>query len=186
MNTKARKKARRNAQLATITSSVQQTWFGDDVSYAQYRDNVVRMQSANQSDFKMGTWDDGVDNSEDGVAEEDFAGDYGYMLTKHGNVAVLQVYGELVPKESWYNRYFGMISYEEIRNAAITAASSGLVAGLLLDFDTGGGAVTGIGELSDFLREFDNNVMPVYSYTGANMLSAGYWLGCMGRKVYSS
>jgi len=186
MNTKGRKKARRNAQLATITSSVQQTWFGDDVSYAQYRDNLARMQSANQSDFKLGSWDDGTDNQEDGVSEEDFAGDYGYMLTKHGNVAVLQVYGELVPKESWYNRYYGMISYEEIRNAAITAASSGLVSGLLIDYDTGGGAVTGIGELSDFLREFDNNVMPVYSYTGANMLSAGYWLGCVGRKVFCS
>lgn len=185
MNTKAKKRARRNAQLATVTSSVQQTWFGDDVSYAQYRANVERMQSANQSDFKMGSWDEDCDQ-EDGTADENFAGDYGYMLTKHGNVAVLQVYGELVPKESWYNRYFGMISYEEIRNAAITAAASGSVAGLLMDFDTGGGAVTGIGELSDFLREFDNNVMPVYSYTGANMLSAGYWLGCMGRKVFSS
>lgn len=185
MNTKGRKKARRNAQLATVTSSVQQTWFGDDVSYAQYRDNVVRMQSANQADFKMGSWDDDSDQ-EDGTADENFAGDYGYMLTKHGNVAVLQVYGELVPKESWYNRYFGMISYEEIRNAAITAAASGSVAGLLIDYDTGGGAVTGIGELSDFLREFDNNVMPVYSYTGANMLSAGYWLGCVGRKVFCS
>lgn len=185
MNTKGRKRARRNAQLATVTSSVQQTWFGDDVSYAQYRDNVERMQKANQSDFKLGSWDED-DDQEDGTADENFAGDYGYMLTKHGNVAVLQVYGELVPKESWYNRYFGMISYEEIRNAAITAASSGSVAGLLIDYDTGGGAVTGIGELSDFLREFDNNVMPVYSYTGANMLSAGYWLGCVGRKVFCS
>jgi signal peptide peptidase SppA len=107
------------------------------------------------------------------------------MLNAHGDVAVLQVYGSLVPKESWMNRYFGMVSYEEIRNAAISAAESGARA-VLLDFDTGGGAVSGIGELSDFLRDFSNNVAPVYSYTGANMLSAGYWLGAVGKKVFSS
>lgn len=176
MNVKKRKRAR---QLARVQCDTARTWLGDDESYAQYRASVERMQTADLSMF--GGWKDDEDQEDE---EIEFGGQYSYMLSRHGDTAVLQVYGDLVPKESWFNRYFGMVSYEEIRNAAIMAAEGGAKA-LLLDFDTGGGAVTGIGELSDFLKEFDSNVMPVYSYTGANMLSAGYWLGSVGRKVYA-
>jgi len=171
------KRKRQPKMLATLHTSPQLAWFGDDVSFVAYREALTRLQATDPSMFH---------NDDDEEEEEvQFGGDYKYMLQAHGDVAVLQVYGSLVPKESWLNRYFGLVSYEEIRNAAISASESGARA-ILLDFDTGGGAVSGIGELSDFLTDFSNNVAPVYSYTGANMLSAGYWLGAVGKKVFSS
>lgn len=173
------KRKRQPKMLATLHASPQLAWFGDDVSFVAYREALVRLQASDPSMFHN---DD--DDDDDGDNPQ-FGGDYRYMLSAHGDVAVMQVYGSLVPKESWMNRYFGMVSYEEIRNAAISAAESGARA-ILMDFDTGGGAVSGIGELSDFLHDFSNNVAPVYSYTGANMLSAGYWLGAVGKKVFSS
>ena len=179
------KKRKRERQEARVHCNLSQSWFGDDASYCQYRDNAQRMQNADPAMYSSWSEDDDDDDSEGEGGDEKFGGQYGYMLSKHGDVAVMQVYGEMVSKESWYNRFFGMVSYEEMRNAAIMAAEGGAKA-LLIDYDTGGGAVTGIGELSDFLSEFDSSVMPVYSYTGANMLSAGYWLGAVGRKVFSS
>lgn len=166
-------------------------WFGDDTSYSAYKDTLKRMQTADLRQLaaahNIRMWDDDDEDTDDIEygSDEEFGGDYAYMLNKHGDIAVMEVYGSLVSKESWWNRYFGMVSYEEIRNAAIAAHESGAKA-LLIDFDTGGGAVSGIGECSDFLMQFSDNVMPVYSYTGANMLSAGYWLGAVGKKVFSS
>jgi len=130
-------------------------------------------------DPKLYAGGDDEDETFDGFPE------YSYMLARHGDIAVLSISGSMVSKETYYNRYVGLCSYQEVRNAAIVAAESGC-RGLLLDIDTNGGSAEGIGELSDFLTEFDKSVIPVYTYTGTKMLSAGYWIGCLGRKVFSS
>ena len=150
-------------------------WYGDDDSMLSARTSLTQLTAL---DPKMYAGDD-EDETFDGFPE------YGYMLARHGDVAVLNISGSMVSKETFYNRYVGLCSYQEVRNAAIVAAESGC-RGLLLDIDTNGGSAEGIGELSDFLSEFDKNVMPVYTYTGTKMLSAGYWVGCIGRKVFSS
>lgn len=158
-----------NLQLGDI-------WFGDDQSMLHTRAALEQLRTASADPkFYAG------DNEDD---QPDFP-DYGYMLTRHQDVAVLSISGSMVSKESFFNRYFGLISYQEIRNAAIVASEAGCRA-LLMDIDTNGGSAEGIGELSDFLSEFDQNVMPIYTYTGTKMLSAGYWVGAVGRKVFSS
>lgn len=149
-------------------------WYGDHESMIATRNAMTLLASA---DPKLYAGDDSDE-------PEDFP-DYGYMLTRHKDVAVLNVSGSMVSKESYYNRYYGMVSYQEVRNAAIVAAEAGCTA-LLLDIDTNGGSAEGIGELSDFLTEFDRNTMPIYAYTGTKMLSAGYWVGSVARKVFSS
>jgi signal peptide peptidase SppA len=149
-------------------------WYGDHESMLATRNALEQLGNA---DPKLYAGDDSD-------SPEDFA-DYNFMLTRHGDVAVLAISGSMVSKETFYNRYYGMVSYQEVRNAAIVAAEAGCL-GLLLDIDTNGGSAEGIGELSDFLTEFDRNVMPVYTYTGTKMLSAGYWIGCVGRKIFSS
>jgi signal peptide peptidase SppA len=152
-------------------------WYGDDDSMLSAR-NALTQLAALDPKLYAGD-DDGEDEAFDGFPE------YSYMLARHGDIAVLSISGSMVSKETYYNRYVGLCSYQEVRNAAIVAAESGC-RGLLLDIDTSGGSAEGIGELSDFLTEFDKNVIPVYTYTGTKMLSAGYWIGCIGRKVFSS
>lgn len=173
-----RKRSRRNPQSHSQSVGLGEAWFGDYYSLGNARERVQQILLA---DPKM--YHDGDDDWEDD--EEPPFPEYGYMLEKHGDIAVLSASGEMVNKESWLNRYFGVISYQEIRNAAITAANSGVKA-LLLDLDTSGGSAEGIGELSDFLFEFDKSTLPVYTYTGSKMLSAGYWIGASGRKIFSS
>jgi signal peptide peptidase SppA len=150
-------------------------WYGDDDSMLAARASLAQLAAL---DPKLYAGDD-EDEPFDGFPE------YSYMLARHGDVGVLSISGSMVSKETFYNRYVGLCSYQEVRNAAIVAAESGC-RGLLMDIDTNGGSAEGIGELSDFLTYFDKNVIPVYSYTGTKMLSAGYWMGCLGRKVFSS
>jgi signal peptide peptidase SppA len=149
-------------------------WYGDDQSMLSARQALVQLAAI---DPKLYVGDDSEE-------PEDFP-DYAYMLTRHSDVAVLSLSGSMVSKETFWNRYVGLVSYQEARNAAIVAAEAGC-RGLLLDIDTNGGSAEGIGELSDFLSEFDRTVMPVFTYTGTKMLSAGYWVGCVGRRVFSS
>lgn len=151
-------------------------WYGDDDSMLSARTSLTQLTAL---DPKMYAGGEDEDETFDGFPE------YGYMLARHGDIAVLNISGSMVSKETFYNRYVGLCSYQEVRNAAIVAAESGC-RGLLLDIDTNGGSAEGIGELTDFLTEFDKNVLPVYTYTGTKMLSAGYWIGCIGRKVFSS
>lgn len=148
-------------------------WYGDHHSMLQTRNVLAQLRTAEPKLYV----------EEDDEAE-DFP-DYNYMLTRHGDVAVMSLSGSMVSKESIYNRYYGMVSYQEIRNAAIVAAEAGAKA-LMLDVDTTGGSAEGIGELSDFLSEYNKSVIPIYTYTGTKMLSAGYWIGAVGRKIFSS
>lgn len=156
-----------NLQLGDI-------WYGDHDSMLQTREALQQLMAADPQLY----------HDDDDDEPDDFP-DYNYMLSRHGEVAVLAISGSMVSRESFFNRYFGMVSYQEVRNAAIVAAEAGAQA-LLLDIDTNGGSAEGIGELSDFLKDYDRNVIPIYTYTGTKMLSAGYWLGAVGRKVFSS
>ena len=151
------------------------TWFGDDASMLHVREALQLMASADPKMFHDEDEDDG---------EQGFP-DYNYMLDRHGDLAVLSISGSMVSRESWMNRFFGLTSYQEIRNAAIAAHEGGARA-ILLDVDTNGGSAEGIGELSDFIADFDRSVIPIYSYTGTKALSAGYWISATGRKLFSS
>lgn len=120
----------------------------------------------------------------DSGAEKPFNG-YGYMLSMYDNVAVIRIQGDLVAFEHPYNRYYGEVSYEEIRNALIAAVDAGATSAML-DIASHGGDANGINELSDFVKELDKGGFPVYSYTGTNMLSGGYWLGSIGREIFAN
>lgn len=113
-------------------------------------------------------------------------GEFDYMVSRAGNLAVVNVSGSLTSKNRPYNRYVGMVSYDEIRNALITAVESDGVKGIVLNMDTPGGQATGISELGDFIAEVDGNIMPVYTYAGTTMASGGYWLGSYGREIFAS
>ncbi len=167
------------------------TWLGGDESFLHFKASELQLQSLTPAQLESmqlrgSTFTDDEDEEDDQVANE--FGDYGYMVSRalgdFSNVAILDISGSLVPKDSWINRYYGRVSYEEIRGASLAALKAGADA-MLVNLDTGGGAATGIMELSDFWNELDKK-MAIYTYTGTNMLSGGYWLGSMGRRIYAN
>lgn len=109
---------------------------------------------------------------------------YNFMI--HGDVGVIEIKGSLTNKDSPWNRYYGVTSYGDVRNAVIYAANHADVKAILLDIDSGGGAVNGVADTGDLISMIDSKVKPVYAMTDGTMASAAYWLGSSARKVYAS
>lgn len=109
-----------------------------------------------------------------------------YMLSIQGDVGVISIRGPMVNRDSEWNRYAGVSSYADIRRAVIHAAQNPAIKGILLDVESGGGAVSGVADTADLIKSVDRQIKPVWAYTDGQMASAAYWVGSSARKIYSS
>lgn len=109
-----------------------------------------------------------------------------YMLSIQDNVGVVTIKGSLVNRDSPYNRFFGVSSYADIRRALVAAAEHPDVEGILLDIDSGGGAVSGVADTAALIANIDANFKPVWAFTDGMMASAAYWLGSSARHISST
>ena len=109
-----------------------------------------------------------------------------FNYSVQGEVGIVSIKGPLTNRDAWYNRYLGVTCYADVRHALLYAANQADVKAIVLDIDSGGGAVSGVADVGNLIRLIDENVKPVYSFTDGAMCSAAYWLGCSAREVYSS
>ncbi len=98
------------------------------------------------------------------------------LLEVREGVAIINIQGGLVPSYAWYNEWFGIVSYEEIKEALFTAATDDNVKKVLIVVDSGGGAVTGLDEMAEYIAHINKFVKPVEGHTASGAYSAGYWL----------
>lgn len=108
------------------------------------------------------------------------------LFELQGDIGVISVKGPLTNRDAWYNSLLGITSYNDIREAVIHAAQSPDVAQILLDVDSGGGAVNGVADTANLIRMVHDKVKPVAAFTDGTMASAAYWLGSSAGKVYAS
>lgn len=97
------------------------------------------------------------------------------------DVAILKVRGTLMP-EGGLNPSSGMTSYAGLAYKARYAAADDRVKGIILDHDSGGGAVTDMLELCAQLREIAA-VKPMRSIVRGMSASADYAIACCGQEV---
>lgn len=109
-----------------------------------------------------------------------------YNFSLQGNVGVITIAGPLVNNDSPYNQYRGVTSYSDIRRAMIYASLHESVQAIMLDINSGGGAVSGCADCAALIASIDKGVKPVYAFTDGMMASAAYWLGSSARGVYVS
>ena len=106
-------------------------------------------------------------------------------IDAESGLATVSIKGPLVNSDSPYLRYFGIVGYPEIRDAVLAAANSADVSSILLDIDSGGGAVSGVDDMAKLIRLVNDKVKPVSTFTDGTMASAAYWLGSSAGEVYS-
>ena len=97
------------------------------------------------------------------------------LLAVAEGVATLSIKGSLTSKDSPWNAFFGITSYNEIRNAIVAAVEDDDVSSILLDIDSGGGDAKGVSELADFIHEARKH-KPIHSYVSGSAFSAAYWI----------
>lgn len=100
-----------------------------------------------------------------------------YVFSQQGSVGVVSIKGSLTNRDSAYNEYYGVTSYSDISKAMIHAAEEPSVQAIVLDIDSGGGAVSGVADTSRLISSIAKGVKPVYTFAGGTMASAAYWLG---------
>ena len=107
------------------------------------------------------------------------------LLTVDDGIATISIKGSLVNSDSPWLRYFGVTGYPEIRDALLAAANDAEVKHIVLDVDSGGGAVSGCDDTAKLIRLVSSRVKPVTTFADT-MCSAAYWLGSSAGEVYSS
>ena len=130
--------------------------------------------------------------ADDGISARLAAGNYDQpkreeqprLLEVSDGVAVISIKGSLNNDDSFWNEMFGMTGYPEIRDAILGACSDTTVKQILLDIDSGGGAVSGCEDTAKLIRMVNDNVKPVTAFTDGTMASAAYWLGCSAGEVF--
>jgi len=101
------------------------------------------------------------------------------------NVGVIDITGTLTNDDSWWTRYSGDTSYNDIRRSLIEAVTHSEVQCIVMNIDSGGGTPNGLADVADMVTQISASGTPVYAYTGGNMCSAAYWLGASAVKVYA-
>lgn len=109
-----------------------------------------------------------------------------YLFSLQGDIGVISIRGSLVNNDSPWNQYRGVTSYSDIRKAMVHAANDPAVKAVLLDIESGGGAVSGVADTADLIANVNANVKPVYAFTDGMMASAAYWLGSSAGQVFTS
>lgn len=152
-----------------------QIWAGTEQSLESY------LASAELAAERMSAGafpeDDEEDDDDDGLPA---------LLQIQNGIGVLSIHGTLTNSDSPWNKYFGITSYNAIREALMYAANDESIEAILLDISSGGGAVSGVDDAAKLISMVDKNVKPVISFTDGAMCSAAYWLGCSAREVYAS
>lgn len=105
------------------------------------------------------------------------------LLSVQGSVGIITVKGSLVNGHAGYMSYYGITGYGDIREALLAAIQHSSVSAILMNFDTGGGAVAGVHETAQLIARVDK-IKPVFGYNGGMQASAGLWLGSSVRKSY--
>lgn len=111
-------------------------------------------------------------------------GSQDYMMQRYKNLAMIQVSGTLVKNDSPWNKYYGLVSYDEIRRSALLALQDRSVDGILLQMNTPGGSAAGADAMAGFFSK-TNKTKPLYAFAESDMCSGGYYLGAPAREVYA-
>ena len=99
--------------------------------------------------------------------------------------AIINISGPLLSTSSFWSKWLGYTSYQDIRAQVMAAAANPEVQDIMLMMATPGGSVFGITDGADAISKA-NAIKPVYAYSNQNCCSAGYWLACATREIITS
>lgn len=100
-------------------------------------------------------------------------------------VAVIQIHGPIVAGLPAFASKLGFARPESIRTQLEDAATNPAVKGILLDFNSPGGTVTGTPELASLIEDVAAT-KPTISFTGGLCCSAAYWLAAPTRAILAT
>ena len=106
-----------------------------------------------------------------------------YEVTENGT-AIIGIKGPMLNADlpEWVAQAFGLTTYPSLQRRFAQVAQDESVKRVLLDVNSGGGAVSGLSDTAAVLSEL-RAVKPVRTYAGDSCCSAAYWLGSASDRV---
>ena len=100
-----------------------------------------------------------------------------YDVTYHGNVGIIHISGIISRHADMFASFFGIGSaaIENIAKDFQILLDNEEVKSIILDFDTPGGAITGVNELAEIIYNA-RGIKPIKAYVTGMACSAGYFL----------
>ena len=160
-------------------------WLSEDIqAFLSWVDAVQLIRS--KSPLEMASMQAKLDSSSGNNERKAVFGDgrQDYMMQRYKNLALISISGTLVKSDAWYNRYYGLVSYDEIRRSTLIALQDRSVDGILMVMNTPGGAAAGADSMAAFFGKADKN-KPLYAYAESDMCSGGYYLGAPAREIFA-
>lgn len=110
-----------------------------------------------------------------------------YLLDKIGEIPVLKIHGSLVPSYRRYHQWFPgeVTSYEAINDALAILAETGHT-DIILDHNSGGGAVSGLDTVTTNIERLQGNGVVFRAHTDSASFSASYWIMSSANSVTAS
>lgn len=105
-----------------------------------------------------------------------------YQITE-GGIAVIPVVGSLMHRAYGFAALSGIAGYNRIESMVSSAAKDPEVNAIAFDSDSPGGMVAGLYQLTDLIREIDQNVKPVWSIINESSYSASYAISSSTRRI---
>ena len=102
---------------------------------------------------------------------------------RSGAIAVIPIYGTIMQRASMMSMCEGGTSTSEISTAIREAMSDETISQILLDIDSPGGSVYGVGELASEIINARAK-KPVIAVSNSLAASAAYWVGCAASEFY--
>lgn len=118
----------------------------------------------------------------DDIDDDDEYAIGGSMVQFKDDVAIVKISGTLVPAYSFWNKYLGLVSYDEIKSAISHSVELGAKK-IILNIDSGGGAVVGLDECANYIKAVSDNVVPIYSHTSTICASGAYWIAAATKEI---
>lgn len=148
-------------------------WMGTEDSAHSYREllfSIIKEHGSLEAFCRAGRDDD---------EEENPVG----LEIVGGKLGIISVSGSTISRTTNYSRYFGMTSYQDIRERFVEASDDSNVKAILLRVDSGGGQAAGTSRLAKFISQVSSKVKPVFTHVEGQMGSAALWYGTAARKV---
>lgn len=105
-----------------------------------------------------------------------------YEVTDAG-IAVIDVCGSLVNRQTGMEAWSGMSSYEQLTNEIMDAATDPAIKGIVMRFDSPGGETSGVFDLAALVKEATKQ-KPTWAAVDDNCFSAAYLMASQCERIY--
>lgn len=97
-----------------------------------------------------------------------------YSQAPQGSIALLNIHGFMMPQDTWFGPGTRTLS-----DMIVSAQNCNCISGVIFDFNTGGGHVTGTERLANTMKALTKRNVAL----GNAMYSAGYWTASSSNKI---